>query len=235
MKTKFLGMVVVAAMALGGTAMACPVGCKCDAAGNVIVNSNNKTTNNNYDNRKITQIDSNNTDKSIHNTATGGAGGKAKSSATSTSGASVEDSGNLVGSGNTTEVKVEGSRAPKIPVASAWAPALTSGYDTCLGSISGGGQTAPVGISFGITKKDETCIFIKKAHLLREFSDRVACVYMREHDADVDRAFTAAGVDCPPEQTFESVRVEEREYVTKEEFNETMNQHDRAVLSHIGK
>lgn len=56
--------------------------------------------------------------------------------------ATADNSGNNVGAGNITNVDVEGSstvyRAARIPVSSAYAPALTSGFDTCLGSLSGG-------------------------------------------------------------------------------------------------
>lgn len=68
-------------------------------------------------------------------------------------------------SGNTTNVTVEGDNttyeARRIPVSTAYAPALTSGLDTCAGSLSGGVQTGVFGLSLGGTKSDQTCQLIK--------------------------------------------------------------------------
>lgn len=95
---------------------------------------------------------------------------------TSTSGAisgslsnSVNDNSNSAdnSSRNTAnvDVNVEGdtyvNKQRRIPVSTAYAPALTSGIDTCLGSMSGGAQTGVFGISFGGTKSDKTCEAIK--------------------------------------------------------------------------
>ena len=72
---------------------------------------------------------------------------------------------NSAASGNSTSVSVGGdtyiNQQRLIPVSTAYAPALTSGIDTCQGSLSGGVQTGVFGISLGGTKRDDTCQLIK--------------------------------------------------------------------------
>lgn len=191
-----------------------------------VINSGNtsKTVNKNTYNTKTT--DSNNTDNSVHQTtassasvgnvstgastsnATGGSAKQHQSQTqklTNSGNSTVGDLGNASasangsGNGNVSNV-TEDYRAPKIPVSTAYAPGLTSGYDTCLGSMSGGAQTVPVGITFGGTKEDKNCIFIKKAHLIGEGSRRAECFYIRAHDKEIDQAYHDAGMECPSDE-----------------------------------
>lgn len=144
---------------------------------------------------------------------------------------SADNSGNNVGEGNSTNVNVQGDvyRAARIPVATAYVAALTSGIDTCTGSWSAGGQTAPVGISFGKTTKDENCVFVKKVHLLREFDQRVACEYMRSHDKEIDDAYKTAGIDCPEQvKIVVQDNIDPSQFVTRDE----LNQRDRELIRH---
>jgi hypothetical protein len=59
-------------------------------------------------------------------------------------------------------------------VNTAYAPALTSGIDTCLGSFSVGAQHTVFGISFGKTTIDDNCVMLKQARMLHEMGLRVA-------------------------------------------------------------
>jgi hypothetical protein len=236
---KLIGIsLLLTVLGCSATAMACPTNCLCDATGKIIqdnrvnINSGNRTTNINKSHTTVTHVNSDNTDKSIH--ANGGAGGEATQQQKQEQEQEAVATANNDGSGNGNTVRVEGDNVhiPRAPVNTAYAAALTSGYDTCLGSMSGGAQTAPVGVTFGGTKTDQNCVFIKKAHLLAEPMSRVECFFIRQHDKDIDEAFKAAGMECPL-----AVPVVIREpanmsiYVTRDELNE----HDRRELKHVGK
>lgn len=140
--------------------------------------------------------------------------------------ASADNSGNNVGSGNVTDVNVQGAtyRAARIPVATAYAASLTSGMDTCLGSASGGLQTAPVGVSIGGTKVDKNCVLIKQVQLLLELRQERAACFRARRDPDIDQSYRDAGVDCPslvpevPEVQLQGI--DTSRFVTKEELKE---------------
>lgn len=134
---------------------------------------------------------------------------------------SVDNSGNAVGN---SEVSVNQEyKAAKIPVSTAYAASLTSGLDTCLGSASGGVQTAPVGVSFGKTLKDDNCIFIKKAHLMAEPISRLECFYIRSKDKEIDQAYKDAGIDCPPSEPQNLTAPAPVDTVTHEELKDHEN------------
>ncbi len=82
------------------------------------------------------------------------AGSSSRSGASSDNQNSVANTVNVGGDSTVYEQR-------RIPVSTAYAPALTSGIDTCLGSLSGGAQTGVFGLSFGGTKADRTCEAIK--------------------------------------------------------------------------
>jgi hypothetical protein len=133
----------------------------------------------------------------VENNVTGGAGGVANADAA----ASADNSGNNTG---TASVNVGGDvyEARRIPVATAYAAALTSGADTCLGSASGGVQLPVIGVSLGKTTLDKGCKLIKETHLLREFGttpfEKAACFRARagKEGKDIDAAMAAAGIKC---------------------------------------
>jgi hypothetical protein len=86
------------------------------------------------------------------------------------------------------------------PVSSAIGSNLTSGADTCLGSVTGGVQTQILGVSGGKTVVDENCVLIKNTKLLLTMGlPSAACFYVRQ-DPKIDQAMAAAGVECrePP-------------------------------------
>lgn len=91
--------------------------------------------------------------------------------------------------------------APKIPVATAYAPALTSGNDTCMGSSSVAGQGAAIGLSFGSTWRDEDCVMRKDADLLNRMGMRKSSLALLCQKASFRKAFAASGeVKCPAEE-----------------------------------
>ena len=107
-----------------------------------------------------------------------------------------------------TEVSVSGdqTRQYRRPVSTAYAANLTSGIDTCLGSMSGGAQAPIVGLSFGSTKVDKNCVMIKQVQLLKQLGyESAACFRARAGDEGkaIDAAMTQAGIVC------ESVAVQE--------------------------
>lgn len=121
--------------------------------------------------------------------ATGGAGGAGGTATASGGNSSVgnvssysgpSNSSASTGSSNSsTHVQIEQNyEAKQNPVTTAYSPGLTSGFDTCLGSVSGGIQTQIFGLSGGGTKVDENCVHIKNAHLIAEFDRRAACEYV---------------------------------------------------------
>lgn len=91
----------------------------------------------------------------------------------------------------------EGAQAnPRSPVNTAWAAPLTSGFDTCLGSASGGAQTVGFGVSFGTTKVDKNCVRLKNASALNSLGHREAAVALMCQNADVRKAMETAGTPC---------------------------------------
>lgn len=101
-------------------------------------------------------------------------------------------------SGNQTNTSLQFTEnyRERLIVASAIAPNLTSGMDTCLGSASAGVQTQIVGLSGGKTTVDENCVMIKQVHLLIEMGHTTAACYRARQNRDIDLAMTAAGVEC---------------------------------------
>lgn len=116
------------------------------------------------------------------------------------------------GSGNSTVLNQSYSdvyRERLNPVSSAIGSNLTSGADTCLGSVTGGVQTQILGVSGGKTVVDENCVLIKNTKLLLTMGmPSAACFYVRQ-DPKIDQAMAAAGVECrePPPVKTEDVPV----------------------------
>jgi len=138
---------------------------------------------------------------------------------------SVDNSGNTAGNSNVS-INQE-YKAARIPVATAYAAALTSGMDTCLGSMSGGAQTGILGLSVGGTKKDNNCVLIKQVALLHAMGlDEAACFRARagKEGKAIDDAMKLANVDCKsltaPAPT---------DVVTHEELKD----HEDRILKHV--
>jgi hypothetical protein len=111
---------------------------------------------------------------------------------------------------------------PKAPVSTAYAASLTSGLDTCLGSVAGGVQTQILGLSGGGTKVDKNCVLIKQVQLLQQLGfNEAACFRARagEEGRAIDDALKSAGVDCKAKPV---VPVTPADPVTHEELNKVI-------------
>lgn len=139
-------------------------------------NANNSTTLTNTNTNDIANtltntnaVTSTNTNTSESNSSSVATGGSVTDSGNSSNvnenNSSAVASGGNGGSGGNSVVTVEGDttiyRQRRIPVNTAYSPALTSGLDTCSGSFSAGGTTSIFGFSIGGTKADKTCQLIK--------------------------------------------------------------------------
>lgn len=168
----------------------------------------------------------NSTDNSVSNTANGGAGGDG-GSAIQGQQQGIFGSGNSrntnrntnkqgqaqgqlqgqgqgqmqgnvgLGSGNVTNVTLEGDDAADIPVSGAHAAALTSADDTCMGSTSAGFQGMSFGISFGSTWRDEDCVRRKDSRMFYNMQMKDVAVARMCQKADNRAAVEAAGAVCP--------------------------------------
>jgi len=83
---------------------------------------------------------------------------------------------------------------------SAYAPALSAGADTCLGSTSVGGQGAMFGFSVGTNWTDENCENIRSAKALNDMGQVKAALYVMclANGGRNVAALAAAGFDCGP-------------------------------------
>ena len=125
-------------------------------------------------------------------TATGGAGGSSNAT-----GGNATATGN--GSGNSTSI-TQNYRDYRPAVNSAYSGSLTSGLDTCLGSVTAAVQTQIVGVSGGKTIVDKNCVMIKQVQLLVQLGYPTAACFRARQDSEIDEAMKAAGIECrePP-------------------------------------
>lgn len=87
--------------------------------------------------------------------------------------------------------------APKPVVASAFAPALAAGFDTCMGSTSGAVSSAVIGIAMGSTYVDVGCEMRKDARELWNMGQRAAAL-ARTCMSPLNReALELTGYECP--------------------------------------
>lgn len=87
--------------------------------------------------------------------------------------------------------------AQKLPAASAFAPALTTSGDTCMGATSGAVSSAIVGIAMGSTYVDKNCQTIKNTRELWNMGQRAAAMARMCMD-DLNReALELSGYECP--------------------------------------
>ena len=170
------------------------------------VNNNTNTIDNTNVLRNVNRIDTRNNNvntldqnQAQHQIANGG------NSVATAQGGNATASGN--GSGNSTTINQSYSDVyrDRLQVSSAYAANLTSGTDTCLGSVSGAVQTQLLGVSGGKTVVDENCVKIKNDKLRMEkalfayhapgIGPVVAC-YILTQDSDFANAMKMAGVEC---------------------------------------
>lgn len=92
------------------------------------------------------------------------------------------------------------------PAPDAIAPALTSGNDVCMGSVSvsasGGSGIIGIGIGFGKTYTDENCVRLKNANALLQLGHKDAALALLAINDDVAAALKATGT------TFAGIRLE---------------------------
>jgi hypothetical protein len=83
------------------------------------------------------------------------------------------------------------------PAPSVFAPALTSGNDVCVGSIStaltGGNGIVGAGLSFGKTFTDDNCIRLKNANALNVLGYKEAALALLAQDKNVAAALKKTG------------------------------------------
>jgi len=224
---KLTGAVLLFAVS---SAYACPTHCLCDKDGKIVSDHrylskvNSKTLNQlsqdqtEAQNQSQSSVNTNsNTSKSESSsvsTATGGNATATGGTATASASAAGAGANNGNGSNNTTI----NDNSPKIPVATALglAPPPTA---PCMGSFGVGGQTAPIGLSFGSTKVDNECVLEHQVFMLQEMGLNEAACYRaragKEGEA-IDAAMTKAGIDC---KSFAKTAPAPADVVTKEELN----------------
>jgi len=103
------------------------------------------------------------------------------------------------GSGNATSI-TQNYQDYRPAVNSAYSGSLTSGLDTCLGSVTAAVQTQIVGVSGGKTIVDKNCVMIKQVQLLVQLGYPTAACFRARQDSEIDEAMKAAGIECyePP-------------------------------------
>lgn len=137
----------------------------------------------------------NTNDNSSSASATGGTSSATGGSSTSTNSNNSAASGNTTNVATTNKTKVE---RPYRYVGTAYAPTVVGagGSDSCLGSMSGGGQTGLFGLSLGGTTKDEACRTIKLSRRAEELGlPDVACQILAL-DPKFNEGLRRAGRDC---------------------------------------
>ncbi|MDS1142425.1 hypothetical protein RE432_18480 [Pusillimonas sp. SM2304] len=103
------------------------------------------------------------------------------------------------GNNSNQSVTVQGDNheAPRIPVATAYAPALVAGTNTCMGSSSVGGQGITFGLSLGTTWEDDGCTRRSNAATLFSLGQTQGAVALMCQDKDIAQAMETAGTPCP--------------------------------------
>jgi hypothetical protein len=82
-------------------------------------------------------------------------------------------------------------------VAAAFAPALSSSHDSCMGSTSGAVSSAIIGIAAGSTYIDKNCQTLKNSRELWNMGQRAAAIARMCMD-DLNRyAMELSGYECP--------------------------------------
>jgi len=85
----------------------------------------------------------------------------------------------------------------KPPAASAFAPALTTSGDTCMGATSGAVSSALIGVAMGSTYVDKNCQTLKNTRELWNMGQRAAAMARMCMD-DLNReSLELTGYECP--------------------------------------
>ena len=140
--------------------------------------------------------------------ANGGLGGQGGRGGNGGVGVGVGGSQSQSATTGNQSINVEAAKRNAPPV---YAPGLTSGIDTCLGSATGGLTTPLGGITGGGTTPDKDCVRIKMSRELDLRGYREAGVAMLCFNDEVRAAMATAGTPCadaPESATYEAQTVE---------------------------
>lgn len=144
------------------------------------------------------------------NTSAGGAGGTATTGAITNNNTSAGGSGGSVGNvagGSVSKDAVNNSNTYSSSYSSnyneaaqtAYAPSLSSGVDTCMGSSSVGGQGVGFGFSVGTTWNDSNCVRLKNSREMYNMGQKDVALAMMCQNEDVRKAAEAVGSKvCEP-------------------------------------
>jgi hypothetical protein len=155
--------------------------------------ANSTNTNLNSNSNTNVNVNSNQQGQSQHQ---GQSQGQSQSQRTS-----VRNSGNNVG---TASVTVQGDDVPR-QAPPAFAPALATAPETCMGSTSIGASSPFGGVSFGTTWKSDSCETRMKSRRLQELGLVDAAVALMAADEEVAKALKAVGRTVPGLVTSERV------------------------------
>ncbi|RJF92142.1 hypothetical protein [Noviherbaspirillum saxi] len=86
--------------------------------------------------------------------------------------------------------------ASRAVASTAFAPALTSSNDTCMGSISMGANAVSVGLSFGSTWTDNNCLMLKNAREMWNMGFKGAALARMCMDDLNRQALESTGINC---------------------------------------
>lgn len=147
--------------------------------------SNSTAVSGSVSSTNLDHIGSNNTTSQIQSSAITGGNQTQSSSGQATSTASQSINSNV----------------PRQPVYTAIAPGLTAGFETCLGSASGGLQLFSVGLSGGKTTIDEDCVRRRDAAWLYDRGYARAALMRQCQDARMRQALIDSGdFSCDPDK-----------------------------------
>lgn len=137
------------------------------------------------------------------------------------------------GNNSNQSVTVQGDNyeAPRIPVATAYAPALVAGTNTCMGSSSVGGQGITFGLSLGTTWEDDGCTRRSNAATLFSLGQTSGAVALMCQDKDIAQAMETAGTPCPG--TDRNVAVAPQAVAPQPQVAPTQSAQVAAIVPHI--
>lgn len=116
---------------------------------------------------------------------------------------------------NNTNVNIQQNQR-RIPVSTAYAAPLTASMDTCLGSVTAGGQTQLFGISVGGTKRDKNCELIKLAREAGQMGMADVQCQLLSMDERFAEALRRSGRTCELPVKLEEIQIPD---VELEEFD----------------
>lgn len=143
-------------------------------------------------NKNDNKINSSNKNVNLNGSISGAAAkSTSDANANSNSRSDANNSNSNLNEGNSVYINHERN------VASAYAPNIVSSNDTCMGSISAGGQGASFGISLGSTYTDNDCILRKDARLLYNMGLKETAIHLLCSKDSLRDALVSSNIGCP--------------------------------------